>query len=113
MASAVEVVEGSLDAYNARDLPTFLSFFHPDIRIFEIGALCPSSQGLAQVTERYRVLFDSSPSLHCSILHRAIFPSKVVDHEHITGRMGCVDPVELVAIYYVEGGKITRVDFVR
>jgi hypothetical protein len=108
-----EVVQRQLDCYNQRQLDAFCECFAEDATIFDLGAATPSYCGKAAIRERYRQLFDSSPALHCRLMNRVALGHVVVDHEHITGRMGSPDLFEIVAIYEVEGGLIRRVHFAR
>jgi hypothetical protein len=109
----VDVVQAQLDAYNARDLDTFLAQFGDDAELFELGAATPATRGKSAVADRYRQLFDRSPALHCNIINRSALGRVVIDHERITGREGSDAPVEIMAIYEVIDGLIQRVHFVR
>ena len=82
------VVERQLQAYNARDLPEFLAQFSADAAIHELGAVDPSSSGIADIELRYRQLFAASPNLKAEVISRTTFGHVVVDRERIFGRMG-------------------------
>jgi hypothetical protein len=58
-------------------------------------------------------LFDASPKLHSTILHRTVMGNKVIDHESITGRKDSDVPIELILIYEVSGDKIVRMTVIR
>ena len=107
------VVERQLQAYNARDLPEFLAQFSADAAIHELGAVDPSSSGIADIELRYRQLFAASPNLKAEVISRTTFGHVVVDRERIFGRMGALEPVEMLAIYEVRGGRISKLHFVR
>ena len=109
----VDVVQRQLDAYNGRNLESFCATFAEDATIFELGTTTPSFAGQAAIRERYRRLFESSPSLHSAIVSRMALGRVVIDHEHVTGRQGSPDVYEVIAIYEVEHGLIRRVHFVR
>ena len=107
------VVERQLQAYNARDLPEFLAQFSADAAIHELGAVDPSSSSIAEIELRYRQLFAASPNLKAEVISRTTFGHVVVDRERIFGRMGGLEPVEMLAIYEVRGGRISKLHFVR
>ena len=107
------VVERQLQAYNARDLPEFLAQFSADAAIHELGAVDPSSSSIAEIELRYRQLFAASPNLKAEVISRTTFGHVVVDRERIFGRMGGLESVEMLAIYEVRGGRISKLHFVR
>ena len=90
-----------------------MASFSEDITMYNWSDTLPATAGLAAVRARYKALFDASPKLHSTILKRIVFDNKVIDHEYITGRMGAVEPVELVLIYEVRGDKIFKVTVIR
>jgi hypothetical protein len=102
-------VVAQLDAYNRRDLSDFLACFHDDIRVLDADGQ-QLMVGKVAMHERYRRRFDECPELHCVIEHRVRLGSRVVDVERITG-MG-PETVQAVAIYTVNDGLITAVQFV-
>lgn len=109
----VEVAQAQLDAYNARDLDTFCAQFAEDAQVFELGAIAPSTAGLPAIRERYRQLFEHSPTLHSDVISRVHLGRAVVDLEKISGRMGSDESFDILAIYEIEGGLIRRVHFAR
>jgi hypothetical protein len=112
-ASPVDVAQRQLDCYNRRDLDAFCDCFADDAQLFELGNATPTHSGKAALRERYRNLFELSPQLSCRLVKRTAVGRVVVDHEHITGRLGSPDVFECVAIYEVEAGLIRRVHFAR
>jgi hypothetical protein len=107
------VVQENLDFYNKRNLDGFMSSFSSEIALYTFGKSEPIAQGLSAIRELYGKLFEDSPELYSTILHRAVLGSKVIDHESITGRKGSKTPVELVMIYEVKDGKIVKMTVVR
>jgi hypothetical protein len=106
-------VERQLQAYNTRNLSTYISLFSDDATIWDLGATAPTLVGKAQIEARYKQLFDMSPELHSEVIGRMVFGRAVVDRERITGREGSREPIEMLAIYEVTDGLIRRVHFVR
>ena len=108
MATAVDIVEEQLLAYNARDLDRFAATYGEDIRIYRMPATEPAIVGQAQLRETYRKRF-ASPGLHADIVDRIAIGNKVIDHERVVGIKEV--PIEAVAVYEVEGGLIRTVWF--
>lgn len=107
------VVQENLDFYNKRNLDGFMSSFSDDIALFSFGKSEPIAQGVSALRELYGKLFEDSPELYSTILHRTVIGNKVIDHESIIGRKGSKTPIELVMIYEVKDGKIVKMTVVR
>jgi hypothetical protein len=111
--SPEQVVQKNLDAYNQRDIEGFMAWFSPEIKMYNFADGKMTMQGLEQVRKTYQELFELSPKLHSTILKRIVFDNKVIDHEHIIGRRGAEQPVELVLIYEVEQERIVKITVMR
>ena len=110
--TAEDVVQRQVNAYNARDLEAFVSFFSPDVEFFDLGDPKPSLSGRNDLRLRYRTFFAKVPKLHCQITSRIVQGNRVIDHEKVTGLPdGRV--LRAVAIYEVALDKIRRVWFIR
>lgn len=107
------VVQENLDYYNERDLEGFMSSFSDSIALYNFGKSEPISAGKEAIRDLYKSLFDASPKLHSTILHRTVLGNKIIDHESIIGRKGSDIPIELVMIYEVLGDKIVRMTVIR
>lgn len=107
------VVQENLDFYNQRNLEGFMTSFSDSIALYNFGKSEPVSKGKEAIRTLYMSLFDSSPKLHSTILHRTIIGNKIIDHESIVGRKGSDTPIELVLIYEVLGDKIVRMTVIR
>lgn len=112
-ASALDVVQAQLMAYNARDIDTFAALFAEDATLFELGAPIPAAAGRAAIRSRYAALFESSPNLYSRLLSRVCLGNTVVDLERIVGRNGAREPVMIIAIYQIRDGLIQYVHFAR
>lgn len=108
----VEVVDGSMEAYNSRDFEKFISFFDENIEMYSFDCSLTAS-GIEEAQKVYKKLFDGSPNLHSKILKRTVLGNKVIDHEYITGRYGSEEPVEIVFIYEIENDKIVKTMLLR
>lgn len=112
--SAVEkIVQANLDAYNNRDIDTFMSFISDDIEMFNMGECESYMKGKEEIRARYQSYFEASPDLHSDIKNRMVFGNKVIDYEHITGSNGNAEPFEMIFIYEVEEGKIIKTTALR
>jgi imidazolonepropionase-like amidohydrolase len=105
-----DVVQRQVDAYNARDIDAFLSFYAEDVELMRHPSGEVFAQGLEQMRETYTAMFEASPELVCTIMNRTVSNGYVVDHELVTGMRGG-PPVRAAAIYEVEGDLIQRVWF--
>lgn len=106
----VTIVQGHVDAYNARDLDCFMSYFRADA-VLEDGTGQILAQGRDALRALYGQLFAQSPALHIDILQRMHVGSYVIDEERYSGFIFEAFPSDLhcVGIYQVEGDKITHV----
>ena len=107
------IVQENLNFYNQRNIEGFMSSFSDSITLFMFGKTEPVAKGKDSIQKLYKELFDDSPKLHSTILHRAVIGNKVIDHESIKGRKGSKKPVKLVMIYEVSGDKIARMTVIR
>ena len=104
------VVERQVAAYNKRDIEAFLATYSDDVTLVNFpGDLMYT--GKSEMRARYETMFRDSPALNCEIASRMILGNTVIYHERVTGRVG--GTIEVLAIYSVAKGKITRVEFVR
>ncbi len=109
--SPEDVVQRQLNAYNARDLSAFLDTYAPGVKLYQHPDVL-QMEGLAPMRERYGRLFREAPDLHAAILHRSVLGRFVVDRERATGMPGGRTG-EVVVVYEVLDGKITRGWFIR
>lgn len=108
-----EIVQENLDFYNQRNIDGFMSSFSDSISLFLFGKTEPIANGKEEIRRLYKELFDDSPKLHSTILHRAVIGNKVIDHESIKGRKGSKKTLKLVMIYEVLDDKIVRMTVIR
>ncbi|MCF8407437.1 MAG: nuclear transport factor 2 family protein [Crocinitomicaceae bacterium] len=108
-----DVVQENLDYYNQRNIEGFMSSFPDTIALYLFGKSDPVAFGKEAIRKLYKDLFDVSPKLHSTILHRIVLGDKVIDHESIKGRKGSKKRTKLVMIYEVSGDKIVRMTVIR
>lgn len=111
--SPEEVVQKQLEAYNSRDIDKFMEVIDQDIAFYNYADGKQTMQGGQACKEFYSALFEASPKLHSTILTRTVFGNKVIDHEHITGRNGSNELIELVLIFEIQAEKIKKITVLR
>ena len=108
-----DVVQENLNYYNQRNIEGFMSSFPDTIALYLFGESDPVAFGKEAIRKLHKDLFDVSPKLHSTILHRIVLGNKVIDHESIKGRKGSKKRTKLVMIYEVSGDKIVRMTVIR
>jgi hypothetical protein len=103
------VVQKSMESYNSRNIEEFMSVMDADVTFHNFSDGNITMQGKAACRAFYSALFEASPNLNSTVLTRAVFGNKIIDHEYITGRNGSDEAIELVLIYEVENEKIVKV----
>lgn len=101
---------GQLDAYNARDLERFTTYWAQDLQVYTHPHTLLYA-GQAELRQRHAARFQE-PDLHAHLLHRRAIGHIVMDQERVTrtfpeGR-GTLD---VAATYEVTGGLIRRAWF--
>ncbi len=106
----VTIVQRQLDAYNARDIDALMATYADDVEHFEFPST-RVAKGAAQVRERLAVRLQE-PRLHARLLGRTAMGNLVIDHEIVTRDFPeGSGTIELIAMYEVKGGVITRAWF--
>jgi hypothetical protein len=109
-SSAQHIVQAQLDAYNARDIDSFMRWWSHDCQYYEFPSKLLAS-GSAEIRERHIVRF-REPNLFGRLLSRIVAGDMVIDHETVvrTFPEGAGE-VDVVAIYQVKDGKIANAWF--
>ncbi|MCL2874594.1 MAG: nuclear transport factor 2 family protein [Defluviitaleaceae bacterium] len=109
---AENIVQKQLDFYNNHDLEGFLSTYHNDTKIYNLGEENTLiMDGKEVMREKYAVRL-STPGLLSVVDKRIVVGNTVIDHEVVTME-GLNEPLKVAAIYEVEDGLIKTVWFVR
>ena len=106
------IVQRQLDAYNSHDLDALMATYSDDVQHFEFPSTLLAS-GAAQVRERLSVRLQE-PDLHARLVNRIAMGNLVIDQEVITRNFPepeGVGTIELIAMYEVQGERITRAWF--
>lgn len=108
--SAISVVQGQLDAYNARDIDGFMRFWADDCQYFGFPDHL-LADGAAAIRDRHILRFQE-PALFGKLIKRIDMGDLVIDHETVTRNFpDFVGEVDVVAIYEVRDAKIVRAWF--
>lgn len=98
------IVQGQLDAYNARDLDSFLAFFSERVQVFRPHTAGPSLSGKAEFARFYASERFNRPGLRAELLSRMVLGERVIDHERIWGVTE--QPIEMAVVYELREGLI-------
>ena len=79
------LVQKQLEAYNNRDLDTFVVCFSETVCIRELRDNSVIAEGRSALRDLYQPLFEGSPDLHASLLSRIVEENVVIDHEEVRG----------------------------
>jgi len=105
----VDPVQRQLEAYNARDLERFVAEYSDDVQVFRPPATDPVLAGKEAFAAHYASKRSTCPGLHATVVARIVSGNTVVDHEHVAGLQD--EMVEAIAVYRVDGDRITTVWF--
>ncbi len=106
-----EIVARQLDAYNARDIKAFMACWAPNAQMLAHPDTLLAA-GHDDIRARHVVRFQE-PDLHAELLSRQVLGGKVVDRERVTRNFPQgKGEIDVVAIYEVLGGLITRAWFI-
>ena len=101
----MDPVQAQVDAYNARDIDSFVAAYAEDVVITDAGGT-PMLGGHEAILEQYGALFDASPDLLAEVLGRVAAGEWTVDHQRVSRGE---ETRELLVAYRVVDGVISRV----
>jgi hypothetical protein len=104
------LVQQQLNAYNARNIEAFLAPYSDSVELYEYPAKL-IGKGKSQMREMYTGLFKEVTNLHCELVNRMVLGNTVIDYESVIGFEA--QPVKAIAIYTIEGNKISKVHFIQ
>jgi len=105
------VAQKQLDAYNAQDLETYVSYFTEDCVVSGLNGT-PTETSRDAIKARYAKAFATFPQNKAYLKGRVATGSTVVDHELVVRAPGS-EQFEIIAIYSFRDGLISRVDFAK
>ncbi|MCC1483526.1 nuclear transport factor 2 family protein [Winogradskyella immobilis] len=107
--SPEQIVQEQVEAYNNRDLDAFMATYSDNVVINYFPEKI-RYENKAKMRERFVNYFKTTPDLNCTIKNRMVLGNKVIDEEYILANG---EYRSAVAIYEVNGGKITKVTFIK
>ena len=108
MLPSERTVIAQLAAFNARNLDAFAGCYSDDVEMRSFPDHQLVVAGMKELRARYSTLF-LRPGLRVESVHRFCMGEVVCDHQRIHGLHP--EPVELMAFFHVEDGRIVRVVF--
>ncbi|MDI9309773.1 MAG: nuclear transport factor 2 family protein [Limnohabitans sp.] len=103
-----DIVQKQVEAYNNKNLDTFLSFYSDDIKIYSYPNLL-ESEGKQAMKTNYANFFSNAKTLNCKIINRIIHNNKIIDQEEVTLND---QKISVITIYEIENNKIVKVTFI-
>ena len=107
----LDIASRQLDAYNAQDLDSYVSFFAEDCVVSGLGG-APTETSRDAIRARYAKAFAQFPQNKAVLKNRIAVGNTVVDHELVIRAPGG-EQFEIIAIYTFKDGLIARVDFAK
>jgi hypothetical protein len=107
IATPEMLAQQQLNAYNAHDLEAFLAPYAEAVELY----MFPDKlimKGKTAMRKDYQFI-TQTPKLYCRLVNRIVEGNTVIDQEEVWG-FG-EKPLTAIAMYVVEGGKITKVYF--
>ena len=105
------IAQKQLDAYNAQDLDTYVSYFSEDCIVSNLNGT-PTETSRDAIKARYAKAFATFPQNKAELKNRIAVGNTVVDHELVIRSPGG-EEFEIIAIYSFRDGLIARVDFAK
>ena len=95
MQTAEGPVQRQLDAYNARNLESFLAEYSDDVAVYRPPAAEPTIVGKQALGAHYAKNRFNLPALHARLLNRIVSGDIVVDQEDVTatGTLALPNPI--------------------
>ncbi len=107
-----DLAQIQLNAYNARDIESFLAVYAKDVEIYDFpGKL--KMRGHAAMRRAYTAFFGKAKALHCRLVNRIVQGRYVIDRERVTTGITGREELQATAIYEITGGLIRKVWFLR
>lgn len=111
MREPEEIIKAQLKYYNEHNLNKFCKQFHDYIEVYDLLSEKLLLKGIDNFRARYRNSFEVL-KVNAKLVNRIILGDKIIDHEHVT-KAGSKEILEAVAIYLVDGNKVSKVWFLQ
>ncbi len=111
MKAHIDIARKQLDAYNAQDLETYVTYFTEDCIVSGLNGT-PTETSRDAIKARYAKAFATFPQNKAELKNRIAVGNTVIDHELVIRAPGG-EQFEIIAIYTFRDGLISRVDFAK
>ena len=111
MTTPQELAQRQLDTFNTHEMAGFLPSFTDDVVIIDLVSGSVILRGIEAFRQRYEAVFRDRPLVRANLVARMVLGRFVVDHESLTDG-DQHPPEEALAIYEVEGDRISRMWFI-
>ena len=109
--SNTALIDKHLAAYNAQDLDAMMACYAPDcVQTAPDRSVTETSAD--EIRARYTKAFAAFPQNSARLVGRIAMGATVADHEHVVRAPGG-EEFEIIAIYTIQDGLISRVDFAK
>ncbi len=109
--SNLAIAQKQLEAYNAQELDTYVSYFTEDCIVSNLNGT-PTETSRDAIKARYAKAFATFPQNKAELKNRITVGDTVIDHELVIRAPGG-EQFEIIAIYSFRDGLIARVDFAK
>lgn len=109
-SQAQSLVQKQLEAFNARNLDSFLTAFSDQVTLYNFPHEL-NSRGKAALREIYGQMFQQFEGLRCVSTNRMQLGNKVFDHQRVYLSPG-QPPLEVIVMYQIRQGTIDSVYFI-
>ncbi|MFH1130096.1 MAG: amidohydrolase family protein [Pseudomonadota bacterium] len=110
--SPSDLAQIQLNAYNARDIDSFLAVYSPEVEVYDFPTKL-LYKGRSQMREKYNQYFAKATKLHARLVNRIAHGPYVIDRESVVTGIPGRENIEAVALYEVNDGLIQKVWFMR
>ncbi len=106
------LVEHFLEAYNQKDLATFIGYLHPDFESYLLDTQVTLSRGKEEAIAIYQKRFAEMPGPFIRVLHRMVNDNFIIDDQIIENFEGS-KAIHAFSIFEFQDGLIRKAGFVR
>jgi imidazolonepropionase-like amidohydrolase len=103
------LVQEQVNGYNLRNIDAFIAPYSDTVVVYNTNGTV-MMRGKEEIRTDYTKYFNKMPEAHCQIVNRMVLGNTIVDQERITSATS--KPLEAIAVYKIEHGKIVTVHFI-
>ena len=106
------IVERFLEAYNQKDLATFIGYLHPDFESYLLDTQVTLSRGKEEAIAIYKERFEEVPGPFIRVLNRMVNDNFIIDDQIIENFEGS-KAIHAFSIFEFQDSLIRKAGFVR